>query len=201
MNAGHPPPSKRAASCSVLHDRAGTILTTNEHALPTRALSIDGRYVVKVRDNLDVASDLAYHGSAGDYFAAHVDQPPTPTAPRRRVRRSECCPDLASGRLSPVEIVNPRHRFFVVHLLRVEIHRSARRHLVADGDIEHAYEHATVWVELGEDPMRYLMAGPDRSGNILELVVIRTAEHVELVIHAMAMRRSTERELFGRKSR
>jgi hypothetical protein len=36
---------------------------------------------------------------------------------------------------------------------------------------------------------------------MLELVVIRTRELVELVIHAMALRRSTERELFGRESR
>jgi hypothetical protein len=48
----------------------------------------------------------------------------------------------------------------------VEIQRSARRHRVADDDIEHAYDHATVWVELGDDPLRYLMVGPDRSGNI-----------------------------------
>jgi hypothetical protein len=83
----------------------------------------------------------------------------------------------------------------------VEIHHSARRHQVADEDIEHAYEHATIWVELGDDPMRYLVVGPDRSGSMLELVVIRTRELVELVIHAMALRRSTERELFGRESR
>lgn len=83
----------------------------------------------------------------------------------------------------------------------MEIHRSARRHRVADEDIEHAYEHATVWVELGDDPLRYLLVGPDRSGHMLELVVIHTAEFVELVIHAMALRRSTERELFGRESR
>ena len=83
----------------------------------------------------------------------------------------------------------------------MEIHRAARRHRVADEDIEHAYEHATVWVELGDDPLRYLLVGPDRSGHVLELVVIPTAELVELVIHAMALRRSTERELFGRESR
>jgi hypothetical protein len=82
-------------------------------------------------------------------------------------------------------------------LIACEVHRSARRHRVADEDIEHA----TVWVELGDDPLRYLLVGPDRSGHVLELVVIHTAELVELVIHAMALRRSTERELFGRESR
>jgi hypothetical protein len=38
----------------------------------------------------------------------------------------------------------------------VEIHRTARRHRVADEDIEHAYEHALAWAALGDDPPRYL---------------------------------------------
>ena len=50
-------------------------------------------------------------------------------------------------------------------------------------------------MELGDDPPRYLVAGPDRSGNLLELVLIE-ADGVELVIHAMALRPSTRRELF-----
>ena len=84
---------------------------------------------------------------------------------------------------------------FVVHLLHVEIHRSARRHRIADEDITHADEHAVTWVELGDDPPRYLLAGPDRSGNLLELVLIE-AGGTEMVIHAMALRPSTQRELF-----
>lgn len=87
-------------------------------------------------------------------------------------------------------------RIFVLHLLRVEIHRSARRHGVADADIEHAYWHALAWVELGDDPPRYLTAGPDRAGNLVELVILDVMVG-ELVIHAMALRRSTQRELFG----
>jgi hypothetical protein len=78
----------------------------------------------------------------------------------------------------------------------VEVHRSARRHGVANEDIDHAYRQAVVWVELGEDPPRYLVVGPDRSGNLLELVVIET-DLSGLVIHAMALRRRTQRELFG----
>ena len=54
----------------------------------------------------------------------------------------------------------------------MEIHRSARRHQIPDDDISHAYEHAIAWVEIGEDPQRYLIAGADRAGNLLELVVI-----------------------------
>jgi hypothetical protein len=78
----------------------------------------------------------------------------------------------------------------------VEIHRSARRHDVPDEDIDHAYRQAVMWVELGDDPPRYLVVGPDHSGNLLELVVIG-AELSDFVIHAMALRRSTQRELFG----
>lgn len=78
----------------------------------------------------------------------------------------------------------------------MQIHHSARRHGVSDEDIGHGYEHAVTWVELGEDPPRYLVVGPDHSGNLLELVVIGT-DVDELVIHAMPLRGSTERELFG----
>jgi len=52
----------------------------------------------------------------------------------------------------------------------------------------------------GDDPPRYLVAGPDRSGNLLELVVIEVRE-TALVIHTMALRPSTERELFGGEGR
>jgi len=58
----------------------------------------------------------------------------------------------------------------------VEIHRSARRHQVPDEDISHAYEHPVAWVELGDDPLRYLLAGADRAGNLLELVVLVVLE-------------------------
>jgi hypothetical protein len=78
----------------------------------------------------------------------------------------------------------------------VEIHGSARRHDVADEDIEHAMAHSVIWAELGDDPPRYLLAGPDRAGNLLELVVVDLGED-ELVIHAMQLRRSTALEFFG----
>jgi uncharacterized DUF497 family protein len=78
----------------------------------------------------------------------------------------------------------------------VEVHSSARRHGVPDEDIGHALEHAVAWAELGDDPPRYLVVGPGRSGNLLELVLLHT-QGDELVIHAMALRRATQRELFG----
>ena len=58
----------------------------------------------------------------------------------------------------------------------MEIHRAARRHRLTDEDIEHAVTNATTWAELGEDPRRYLVVGPDRSGNLLELMVLHTVE-------------------------
>ena len=78
----------------------------------------------------------------------------------------------------------------------MEIHESARHHGVADEDIEHALAHSVTWVELGDEPSRYLLAGPDRAGNLLELVVLVLGGD-ELVIHAMGLRRTSAQELFG----
>lgn len=82
----------------------------------------------------------------------------------------------------------------------VEIHRAARRHGVQDEDLAHAYAHAIAWAELGTDPVRYLVAGPDRSGKLLELVVLDTGSRA-LVIHAMGLRLSTREALFGDSER
>lgn len=41
-----------------------------------------------------------------------------------------------------------------------------------DEDIEHALRQALVVEEVGEDPRRDLVLGPDRAGNLLELVVL-----------------------------
>jgi hypothetical protein len=77
----------------------------------------------------------------------------------------------------------------------VEIHKSARKHGVADGDILHAIDHALVIEDIGEDPDRWLVLGPDRAINVLEVVVLITAEGTQLVIHAMPMRPIYERLL------
>jgi hypothetical protein len=83
-----------------------------------------------------------------------------------------------------------------ITLIQVEIHKSARRHRVADADISHAYDHIVAWLRLDDDPPRYLLAGPDRAGNLLELVILAVEDEV-LVIHAMALRPTTQFELFG----
>jgi hypothetical protein len=71
---------------------------------------------------------------------------------------------------------------------RVEIHASARKHGVADQDTLHAIDHALALEDAGEDPDRWLLIGPDTAGNLLEVVIMITAEGTQLVIHAMPMR-------------
>ena len=71
---------------------------------------------------------------------------------------------------------------------------SARRHDVADEDIQHAVRHAVAVEEVGEDPTRYLVLGPDRAGNMLELVVMDRPQG-PAVIHAMPMRKQYARLL------
>ena len=70
----------------------------------------------------------------------------------------------------------------------MEIHGSARKHGVADEDILHAIDHALAIEDIGEDPDRWLVLGPDRAANMLEVVVLITAERTQLAIHAMPMR-------------
>lgn len=55
-----------------------------------------------------------------------------------------------------------------------------------------------MWVELGDDPVRVLLAGADGAGNFLELVVVMGDEE-EFVIHAMPLRRATAEALFGER--
>lgn len=52
----------------------------------------------------------------------------------------------------------------------MEVLGSALRHGVEAEDIEHALRNAMVVEEVGEDPLRYLVLGPDRAANLLELV-------------------------------
>jgi hypothetical protein len=70
----------------------------------------------------------------------------------------------------------------------VDIHHSARRHGVDDDDMLHAVERSMVVEDIGEDPDRWLVIGPDRAANLLEVVVLITAEGDELIIHAMPLR-------------
>lgn len=68
---------------------------------------------------------------------------------------------------------------------RVWIHSSARKHGISDDDIRHAMVNPIREVELSED--RWLVIGPDRSANLLELIVIITDRNTEIVIHAISL--------------
>jgi hypothetical protein len=72
----------------------------------------------------------------------------------------------------------------------VRVNISARRHGVSDDDIVHAAETSVAEYELGDDdePRRFLILGPDRAGNMLEVIVLMFDDGTELAIHAMAMR-------------
>ena len=76
-----------------------------------------------------------------------------------------------------------------------EIYSSALKHGVAIVDIEHAVEHALVAGEADDGKVLYL--GPDRAGNLLEIVSVLRDDETEIVIHAMRMRRIYESYLRG----
>lgn len=82
----------------------------------------------------------------------------------------------------------------------VEVLRSALRHGIDPVDIDHAVTHALVVEEVGEDPTRYLLLGPDRAGNLLEVVVLDRPQG-PAVMHAMVMRAKYRRLLPGGGSR
>lgn len=64
--------------------------------------------------------------------------------------------------------------------------RRCLRLRIADGDIVHAVDHVLAIEDAGEDPT--MTIGPDRSGNLLEVILLTTIEDVQLAIHAMPMR-------------
>ena len=54
----------------------------------------------------------------------------------------------------------------------------------------HAVTHALVVTDMGDDdsPLRTLVLGPDRAGNMLEVIVLHFDDGREMAIHAMPMR-------------
>ncbi len=70
----------------------------------------------------------------------------------------------------------------------MEVWDSARSHDVEDADIHHAYENALRLVEYEYDgEERLLIIGPDRAGNLLELVAV-PAVTPSRIIHADRLR-------------
>ena len=80
----------------------------------------------------------------------------------------------------------------------MEVLRSALRHGVLDDDVQHALRSSLLVEEIDEDPARYLVLGPDRAGNLLELVVLDRPQG-PAVMHAMPMR-SKYRALLAKRS-
>ena len=72
----------------------------------------------------------------------------------------------------------------------MEIHSAARKHGCADSDIHHAVEQQLVVHDLGDDesPYRLVVLGPDRAGNLLEIIVLILDDERQIAIHAMPMR-------------
>ena len=69
----------------------------------------------------------------------------------------------------------------------MEVLQSALRHGVEVEEIEHALRNAVVVEEVAEDPIRYLVLGPDAAGRLLELIVMDRPQGPAM-IHAMPMR-------------
>ena len=76
----------------------------------------------------------------------------------------------------------------------MEVLRPALRQGIASEDILHAINHAITVDEVGDDSVRWLVLGPDRAGNLLELVVMDRPVG-PAVIHAMPMRSQYRRLL------
>ena len=72
----------------------------------------------------------------------------------------------------------------------MEIHRSAYKHGIDADTILHALDHVLTVIDLEPeaDPRKVLAIGPDRAGNLLEIIWIELADDVDLVIHAMPLR-------------
>jgi hypothetical protein len=75
---------------------------------------------------------------------------------------------------------------------RWEVHRAARKHTVPDEDTTHAASHAIMAYPLTDDgqpgPVRELLLGPDRAGNLLEIVALVLDDDRRLIIRSMPMR-------------
>lgn len=77
----------------------------------------------------------------------------------------------------------------------MEIHPSARKHGIADEDIQHATRYALAIDDQDDDTRLYL--GPARTAELLEVVTIVRHDGSDLAIHAMRMRQKYRRLLPG----
>lgn len=68
----------------------------------------------------------------------------------------------------------------------MEVHPSARKHGIADEDIQHAINNAMAIDDQDDDVRLYL--GPARNAELLEVGAIIKDDGTELAIHAMRLR-------------
>lgn len=70
------------------------------------------------------------------------------------------------------------------------VHRSALKHGITRAQITHASAHLVTLSDLEPDgdPPKVLIIGPDKSGNLLELIALVLADDELLIIHAMRLR-------------
>lgn len=73
-------------------------------------------------------------------------------------------------------------------LILVEIHPGALKHGVTEADIRHGEANAVAYGPAEQNVPGCMVSGPDRSGDLLELVIVARAGAEALVIHAMPVR-------------
>ena len=71
----------------------------------------------------------------------------------------------------------------------MKILRSALKHGCTRSHIAHALIVAVQRLQIGEDPRKWLYVGFDRSGRPLEIISVEGDDGVEVVIHAMKLRK------------
>ena len=71
------------------------------------------------------------------------------------------------------------------------IHESAHGHGLTDDEIRHAWDNAMGFydIDIEHEPIKSLCIGPDRAGNLLEVLYLQ-ADDADLIIHAMPLRRA-----------
>ena len=69
----------------------------------------------------------------------------------------------------------------------MDILAAALKHGITAEEILHAIDNALAVDEVAEDPIRYLILGPNLVGNLLEIVIL-DRPNGPCVIHAMKMR-------------
>ena len=72
----------------------------------------------------------------------------------------------------------------------MDIYRTAHKPGISDAAILRALNNAItiIDVEPDADPPKVLAIGPDRAGNLLEIIWLELADDAQLVIHAMPLR-------------